>query len=365
MHLAMNDYWYYPGSDDPTIRRQPTPRQAPTRRAQPASPEREKRDSRRSQKPSVPKPPFPPRKKKRQKRKGRRFFGCLLRIGLAGALFSVVFTVLLAILYVVAPPPRTNILLLGIDARSGEGVATRTDTVMLVTIDPADLYVGVLSIPRDLYLNIPGYGFNRINAAHVLGENAYTGGGPELAAETIEANFGIRVHRTVRVNFDAFTSIVDAAGGVNVNVENYIIDYEYPTPDYGTMVIEFQEGEQTLNGERALQYARTRHSGSDFDRAARQQQVVEGLVKKLISPWNWWRLPVVYYAFSQHVTTDTTIIDAMLLGPTVLWVETVGEVDYRVLNPQMAVGTTTSAGASVLEPQWGQINPLVEEMFRQ
>ncbi len=303
-----------------------------------------------------------PRRLKRKRRK--KVLGCLWRGTLALGLFALVFSCLLTVLYRIAPPPRTNILVLGIDARPGDGVITRTDTMMLVTVDPADLYVGVLSIPRDLYLEIPNYGFNRINTAHILGENAVVGGGPILAAETIEANFNIPIHRTVRLNFQAFVDIIDAAGGIDVDVENDIIDYAYPTLDYSTMVIEFDAGPQTLNGERALQFARTRHGDSDFARVRRQQQVVGGFVSKMLMPRNWWRVPGVYLAFANNVDTDFSLIDGLLLWPTLVWANTAGKVDFQIIDEQMAVGATASSGASVLQPQWSQINPLVEEMFR-
>lgn len=313
--------------------------------------------------PPVPQPQPPSRKKRRRRRRRSSCFGCLLRLVIAGGVFAVAFTVLMALLYIVAPPPRTNILVLGIDARPGQGVVTRADTVILTTVDPRHSYIGMLSIPRDLYVDVPGYGKQRINAAHIFGEDTAAGGGPQLAAQTVANNFGVPVHRTVRLNFEAFVAIVDAAGGVTIDVENYFIDYEYPTADYGTMVVEFQAGTQHMDGARALQYARIRHDSSDFERAERQQQVIEALARQLTKPENWWRWPDVYLAFSQNVDTDLTILDMALITPTIIVVGPDG-IDRQVLTREMAVGTTTSAGAAVLEPQWYLIDPLVDEMFR-
>lgn len=321
--------------------------------------------------PSAPVPPppttvpptFPRPKRRRRIRRRASCLGCVFRVGLASTLFVVLFTALLAALYIIAPPPRVNVLVLGLDSRPGEGVVTRSDTIILATVDPRQLYAGVLSIPRDLYVNIPGYNMNRINAAHVLGESAYPGGGVELAKQTIEANFRVPVDRTVRMDFEAFVAIIDAAGGVDINVEYYFVDYEYPTPDYGTMVVEFQAGEQHMDGARALQYARIRHGSSDFERAARQQQVIKALVRQLLKPKNWGRWPNVYLAFASHVDTDVNVLDVILVAPTLLWVGPDG-IDHQVLNRDMAVGITTSSGAAVLEPQWGRIDPLIDEMFR-
>ena len=314
--------------------------------------------------PPVPDPPLPPRSAQRRPRRHGRVscLGCLFRVALAGGLFVVAFTTLLIVLYRVAPPPRTNILILGLDSRPGEGTVTRSDTIILVTVNPADLYVGMLSIPRDLYVEVPGYGLQRINAAHVLAESVSPGSGPLLVAQTIEYNFGVPVHRTMRLDFQAFVAIVDAAGGVTINVERPIIDYEYPTADYGTTVVEFQPGVQHMDGERALQYARIRHGSSDFERARRQQQVMVALIRQLLMPENWRRWPDVYRAFVQHVETDLTLLDVAAIAPTVLWVGPEG-IDRRVIDREMAIGVTTASGASVLEPQWERINPLLDEMF--
>jgi LCP family protein required for cell wall assembly len=287
----------------------------------------------------------------------------ILRIVFAISLFVGLFSCLLVTIYVIAPPPRTNVLVLGLDARPGEGYVTRSDTIILATVDPDQPYVGMLGIPRDLYLNIPGYGENRINAAHILGESEYEGGGVDLAEQTIEENFGVEVHRTLRMNFQAFVAIVDAAGGLDINVEDYIYDDLYPTPDFGTMVIEFQPGLQHMDGERALIYARTRHGASDFERAERQQQVIAALVQKLANPVNWWRLPGVYLAFTTNVDTDLTIIDAILLAPAVAWVGPDG-IDRQVLTREMAQTATLDNGASVLDPNWGSISALLDIMFR-
>ncbi len=316
----------------------------------------------------LPRPPYPPppparKKKRRARRRGPSCLGCLLQGGLAAGLFLAAFTVLFAVIYILAPPPRMNILVLGIDARAGEGVVTRTDTVILSTVDPAQPYVGMLSIPRDLYLNIPGYGPQRINAAHVFAERDIPGSGPQKAMETVSANFGVPVHRYLRINFEGFIAIVNAAGGVTVDVERPFIDYAYPTPDYGTMVIEFQAGRQHLDGERALQYARSRHASNDADRARRQQQVIQGVMRQMLWPGNWWRAPGVFRAYVQHVDTDLTIIDVAALAPAVLWVGPDG-IDSRVFDASLAYGRTTEGGASVLEPRWDAISLLMDEMFR-
>ncbi len=286
-----------------------------------------------------------------------------MQAALASTLFVVAFSLLLILLYRLTPPPRTNILILGIDARPGEGSVARTDVMILATVNPGQPYVGMLSIPRDLYVSIPGYGSQRINAAHVYAEADTPGTGPQLAIQTVEQNFGVRVDRYLRINFEGFVAIVDAAGGVTVNVEHYFIDYEYPTSDYGTMVVEFQPGQQLMDGERALQYARSRHGSSDIERSHRQQQIIQALLKQLLWPSHWTRWPAVYRAFRQHVDTNLTLIDTAALVPAVLWVGPDG-LDRRVFDETMAYGRTTDAGAYVREPIWDGIGPVIDEMFR-
>jgi LCP family protein required for cell wall assembly len=286
-------------------------------------------------------------------------------LGVVGGILSAVGVALAVALYMLFPPPRTNVLLLGVDSRPGEGYVTRSDTIMLVTVDSGQPYVGMLSIPRDLYVDVPGHGYTRINAAHTYGESAAPGGGPRLVAQAIADNFGVPVHRTVRLNFQGFVAIVDAAGGVDIDVAFPITDTAYPTDDYGITTIHFDPGTQHMDGERALQYARTRHSSNDFKRAERQQQVVQALIRKLANPVNWWRLPMVYSAFSANVETDLTPIEAALLAPAVL---RVGPDDFerRVLSREnsMVVNANVPGDPYLLAPNWPVVNPLVDEMFR-
>lgn len=379
-----------PADPDPTVRRERIPRPGIPQAPRPTEPHVPRPTEPHVTRPAHPvqpprigptDPPVPPRpspyispperrkQKRRKKRKGRRLprpvrgcLGCAWKLPLAAGLFAVIFAVVFGVVYTLAPPPRTNILVMGIDARPGEGVVTRTDTIILATVDPRQPYVGMLSIPRDLYVDIPGYGGQRINAAHVFAERDNAGSGPAKLEETVESEFGVPVHRWVRISFEGFVAIVDAAGGVTVDNEGYFIDYEYPTPDYGTMVVEFQQGKQHLDGERALQYARSRHASSDFDRSHRQGQVITGLVRQLLLPTNWWRWPAVLMAASRHIDTNLTVVDAVALTPAVLWVGPDG-IDHRTFDESMAYGRTTAGGASVLEPEWDGINRVTAEMF--
>ncbi len=176
-----------------------------------------------------------------------------------------------------------TILFLGIDERAQEEDYWRTDTMILATLDPVTMRAGILSIPRDLWVPIPGYTENRINTAHAIGD-AYNhpGGGPALAVQTVEYNLGVDIDYYIRFNFQAFVDLVDAIGGIDLDVPETIDDPCYPTPDYGCEHLVIEAGPHHFYGDMALKYARTRHSaGGDFDRARRQQQVIKAIFKRV------------------------------------------------------------------------------------
>ena len=258
---------------------------------------------------------------------------------------------------------RATVLVLGLDRRPEQGYVVRSDVLMLVTANPRAPQLGLLSIPRDLYVEIPGYGESRINTAHFWGERDEPGGGPDLAMRTVAETFGVPVDRYVRVDFDAFSAVVDAAGGVEVVVEERIVDHAYPTEDYGTTRIEIPAGRQRMGGERALQYVRSRHGSSDFDRAERQQQVMRALVQQLSAPTNWPRLPAVVAAALQHVETNLGPVGMLQLGSAALRVGPDG-IDQVVIDSEMTRPWTTPTGGAVLLPRWDEIDPVVERMFR-
>ncbi len=181
---------------------------------------------------------------------------------------------------------RVNILLMGIDQRQSEQGPWRTDTMILISIDPATKSAGMLSLPRDLWVPIPGFEENRINNAHFYGDAFnYPGGGPALAKKTVQYNLGIPVHYYVRLNFTAFEKLVDLIGGIDVQVERAIDDPEYPEFDgFGFDPFHIDAGLQHMDGKTALKYARSRHDDplGDFGRARRQQQVMLAIRDKVL-----------------------------------------------------------------------------------
>lgn len=182
---------------------------------------------------------------------------------------------------------HTTILLVGHSGGEHDG-PDLTDTMIVATLDHRARAISLLSLPRDLFVRVAGLSPTRINSIWKIGE--LRGGEEEgwrLLTETVEGIIGRPIHRRVRVDFNGFREIVDALGGVEVEVETPFVDHSYPTESFGWQTIRFEEGRQLLDGEKALQFARSRHGnngqGSDFARAARQRILLAALKEKVSS----------------------------------------------------------------------------------
>lgn len=208
---------------------------------------------------------------------------------------------------------RVTILLLGVDTREDE--ASRSDTMILVNIDPATKAASMLSIPRDMKVIVPGYGVHKINSAYAFGDaDKVPGGGPGLVIRTIEANFGIPVNYYAQVDFKGFTKIIDTIGGLTIDVPYPIKDDEYPGPGNQYMRIFFQTGWQHMDGTQVLQYARTRHDDGDGRRSARQQQVLLALRDQAISKNLLSKAPQLLADLGDAVRTDLQPNQALQLA---------------------------------------------------
>jgi LCP family protein required for cell wall assembly len=168
----------------------------------------------------------------------------------------------------------------------------------------------MISIPRDTYVEIPGNGYAKINASHAYGEQQAEGNGPEVAMKTVESYTGLPIHYYARVDFSGLEKIVDALGGVTVDVENSFCDYQYTKAAYYNPVC-FDAGEQKMNGEQALKYVRSRKAsgveGSDFARAKRQQNLLVAIKEKALSTetaFNPGRVLSTLEALGNHIKTS-------------------------------------------------------------
>jgi LCP family protein required for cell wall assembly len=270
------------------------------------------------------------------------------------ALFTPVFCCGLTLLtYLVFPPAHVDVLILGVDGRGGEGFVSRTDSIMLLGINPAHLRTSILSFPRDLFIDVPGYGAQRINTVNVLGDQQKAGGGPELLTAAINQDFGVQVDRYARLDFQGFVELIDAVGGVTIDVERSIVDDNYPTEDGGVTTIRFDSGVQHMDGERALIYARTRHADDDYFRAARQQQVVSALLGRMAIPVYW---PAAVSVLNRSLETNLTVIDMALLAPPVLL--NIGRYERLVIDRDYVIG-----GADGVIPNYEKVLPWLEGRF--
>lgn len=254
---------------------------------------------------------------------------------------------------------RINVLLLGVDRREQEEIP-RSDTIIVVTIDPLTKDVSMLSIPRDLLVTIPGYGENKINAAYALGANSPITG-PGLVRATIEYNFGIPIHYYAEVDFDGFVRIVDTLGGVVVDVPAPIKDDEYPGEDYNYTRIYFAPGLQRMDGKTALRYVRTRHDDNDFSRGYRQQQVLRALREQGLRLDLIRKAPQLVDSLGDTVRTD--------LSPTqVLALAKLGtEIPRDRIHSYTLLDATTSywepGQPFYLIPNWQAVQAILDQMF--
>lgn len=256
--------------------------------------------------------------------------------------------------YVLFTPPPLNVLVVGLDARAGEGSVARTDAIVLIGVQTQRTRVGVLSVPRDLFVRVPSYGLQRVNTVNVLGEMEATGRGMSLLRDTFQQNFGVEVHRTLRMNFQGFASFVDALGGIEVDVPRLYVDNAFPTENYGTTTVRFEAGRQTLNGERALIYARMRNVDDDYARATRQQQIVQAIGVKLLNPLAWGG---AWWALQSSIETDFTLGDAIRVFPTL--VLNAGRYETLVIDRSLI-----RVGERGVEPNYPALQPYLEVYFR-
>jgi len=276
------------------------------------------------------------------RRKSRTRLGCW-----GVVLLLLALALLVAYLFI---PARTNILLLGIDDRAPGEAVGRSDTMILATFQPARGYIGMLSIPRDLWVPIPGHGENRINTAHFFAEAEQRGSGPQGAKAVVEANFLVVVDYFIRVRFDNFMEIVDAMGGIEITLPEAMSGYP--------------AGTHRLNSEQALAFVRDRAGSDDFSRMDRGRILLHSLWVTAFSPASILHWPGMVRVLLGAVETDIPVYVWPKLGITLLWVGADG-IDARLITREMVRPFVTSEGAQVLEPIWELIRPVVLEMFRQ
>jgi polyisoprenyl-teichoic acid--peptidoglycan teichoic acid transferase len=261
---------------------------------------------------------------------------------------------------------RVTILVMGIDRRTGEAFISRTDTMMLLSLNPRTNTVSILSIPRDLYAVIPGRGRDRINTAFVYGSTGNNpAGGAALAIQTVEQNLGVPVHHYLMVDFGAFVRGIDALGGVTVDVPYNINDPLYPDMNYGYDPLFIPAGRHHFDGQMALKYARTRHQDDDFNRARRQQQLLFAARSQVLSlgvTGMLQRAPVLYQQLGDGIRTDLSLEQLIRLARTAADIPS-ENIRNEVLDRTYVSGYRTEAGSSVLILNNEKAAPLIQALF--
>jgi LCP family protein required for cell wall assembly len=261
------------------------------------------------------------------------------------------------------PQGVMSIILLGGDILPGQ-MDWRTDSIIYVRINPATKTVGMLSIPRDLWVYIPGHGYNRINTADYTGQSTgYPGGGPGLLNETLLVNFGISFDHYIRVNFEGFKQVIDVLGGIDVDVECSVELWGAdPQNPGGWKQLGFiPAGMQHLDGETALRYAQCRYNTPVFDRDRRQQKVLlaaRSRVLELGIPGLLPRALELVNTMSEMVQTDLGPSEIVTLAQLVPQVQP-SNVNRKVITLDHAPQWTTPEGAWVMLPDREKIAPLI------
>ena len=272
---------------------------------------------------------------------------------------------------------RINILFVGL--RGGDPIQEDcpfcTDTLILLTVDPTTKTAGMLSIPRDMWVNIPGFGYSRINTAWTLGRGSkLPGGGPTLAMKTVSHFVGVPVDYYVQVDFDTFVDVIDLIGGVDVyNDETIILDPMSHGKDFPKVKMTCC-GMRHLNGTVALAFARCRHAeqgckDGDVGRAKRQQKVIFGIRDKVLRPENFPKLlaqaPQLYRTFSSGIHTNLTVSDAMELAVLVRDIPE-GKIRNGIIDNSMVTLDNVILGgqnASIIRPIPDEVRVLRDEIF--
>ncbi|HMD88402.1 MAG TPA: LCP family protein [Anaerolineaceae bacterium] len=250
------------------------------------------------------------------------------------------------------PDKIVNILLLGSDWRPQAGF--RTDVMLLLSIHPQQGTASLISFPRDLWVNVPGYGMNRINTTQELG-------GFPLTAQTFQNNFGIRPDYYIMTNFSGFTNLIDILGGIDIDAAVKLRDRcDLPSSSSGYCSV--GPGVVHMNGKTALWYVRSRYTTSDFDRTRRTQEVFQAIFVRLISFNGLFKAPALYAAFQANTETNLSLQDLLPLTTTMPLLNLPGHLRRFDIGPNQVTNyVVPGSGAMVLLPDQAAILELIHQ----
>jgi polyisoprenyl-teichoic acid--peptidoglycan teichoic acid transferase len=269
---------------------------------------------------------------------------------------------------IVAQPARTpalastrNFLIVGLDRRADGSGAALADSLVLVVLDERTDHVGLISIPRDLYVAIPEATTDRINTVYNVARHSRRD--PlELLSRVVEDTLTLPVEHALALDLGVFERAVDAVGGVDVDVQCPIRDNFVDSREVGgRRLLDLDAGQQHLDGATAAMYVRSRHGRSDFSRARRQQAVLLG-VQHALSGQGLLKLPELWDAFESSVETDMRRIQLLALARRALSVEP-SHLHGLVIGHEHVTGFRTPEGKSVVLPKFEAIDAALAKLF--
>ncbi len=267
---------------------------------------------------------------------------------------------------------RINILLLGVGGPGHDGPFL-SDTNIIVSIKPSTREVALVSVPRDLGALVGNHGWRKINSADAFGEAERPGGGGEYARQVFENTFNLKIPYYLRVDFTAFEELINEMNGINVNVPTSFTDTTYPGPNFSYTTIHFDAGPQTMDGEHALIFARSRHGndgeGSDFARSRRQQLILEAIKEKMLSLGSYTnpaQLKKMYDSAVSHISTNLNLAELTFLASITKDITASKKLVLDSSPNGYLINTTGESGAFILSPKTGNfdtINLTIQNVF--
>ncbi len=276
---------------------------------------------------------------------------------------------------------RVNILLLGIGGAGHEG-GHLTDTIILASYKPSAKKVAMLSIPRDLIVNLKPYGWRKINTANAFGETQEYGSGPKYTAAAVSDITGLPIHYYVRVDFSGFTKLIDQFGGVDVYADNLLDDYRYPIKGKELVYplesrfehLHVEKGWHHFDGASALKFARSRHGlgaeGTDFARGKRQQKVILALKDKIMTVKTFLQPAKIKALFDSYKENVVTSFELWEMAKLATWAQSFDNqnVINKVLDDSVngPLVSTNFNGIFILEPKakdFSQVKEIAQKIF--
>lgn len=262
-------------------------------------------------------------------------------------IWGLIFLAGLFILYLIFPSTNT-VMILGIDRAIENTAIGRSDTNILLSVNTLSGKIKGISIPRDLWVAIPNYGENRINAAHYFGEGEAPGSGITLAMDTLEHNFQIRPDYFIRIQLEKFPLVIDALGGIDITLTEVTAGYPI--------------GTHHLDGSQALAFVRDRSGTDDFSRMMQGQSFLRAFLQKLLRPAGWIRIPNLILASLEVIDTDIPLWQQPRLLIAGLRAS-LNNIELITISREMVTPWVTEAGAQVLLPRWELIRPFFSRTF--